>query len=404
MLTLRFGNDESLKGLTTASRVLPTILSRGTKMHTREQIEDELDRLNAVITPAGGTGSMSFYIDCKRENLAATLKLLAEMLREPSFPADEFDILKAELLDNVKQRLTSPEALGSVALSRKLAPSGKDDVRYVPTVEESVARTEGVTLEQVRKLYQEQLNGEHGEFALVGDFDPEPVLTQVGAMLKDWKSQVPWKRIASPAMAGIPGDRVVIDTPDKENAVYLSGLVFGLKDSDPEYPALLVADYVFGSSPLSSRLAERVRQKEGLSYGAGSSFSASARDRNARFTMNAICNPRNIDKVDRAITEELERFLKDGIDAKELEDGKAAYLEQLRAERGDDSTVAAQLTGFLREGRTFAFQVELEKQIAGLSVDQVNAAFRKYVDPKKLVIVRAGDFKKKPAAGVEKKE
>jgi zinc protease len=399
VLTLRYGNADSLKGQNATANLLPSLLSRGTKKHTREQIEDALDHLDAVISAGGGPGYLRFDIDCKRENLPAAVKLLGEMLREPTFPAEEFDVIKAELLDRYKQALTNPNTLASVALRRKLGPYDKDDVRYVPTIEEGIARNETVTLDQVRQLYNEQIGGQTGELALVGDFDAEPTLRQFEEILGGWKTKTPYQRIASPAQEGIKGERVVINTPDKENAVYVSGLGFGLKDSDPEYPALLVADFVFGSSPLSSRLAERVRQQEGLSYSVGSSFSAGSLDRNAKFMMDAICNPINIDKVDKALTEELQRFLKDGVDPKELEEGKGAYLQQLRTERGSDSTLASQLSDSLHEGRTFAFQAELEKQIADLTVDKVNTAFRKFLDPKKLVTIRAGDFKAKPGPG-----
>lgn len=393
-LTLRYGNEESLKGLTTAADLLPSLLSRGTKKHTREQIEDELDRLQAELSISGETGQVRVSVQCKREHLAAVLSLAGEMLREPTFPAQEFDVVKVELLDAYKKGLTEPETLAMTALKRRLAPYPRDDVRYIPTVEESIALLEKCTLEQVKKVYQEQVNGEAGELAIVGDFDSEPTLRLVDDFLKGWKSKVPYKRIGKSVQAEVAGARQDIVTPDKENAIWCAGLVFGLTDKDPEYPALLVADFVFGNSPLSSRLSDRVRQKEGLSYSIGSTFTARSLDRYAVVFLNAICNPQNIDKLEKAIDEEWRRWLKDGIDVKELEEGKQAYLEQLRVERADDASLVGSLATSLHVGRTFAYQAELDRQIAALTVDKVNAAIRKYLDPKKLAIIRAGDLKK----------
>jgi zinc protease len=251
-------------------------------------------------------------------------------------------------------------------------------------------------LEQVKKLYQEQVSSQVGELAIVGDFDPEPALKEMAGFLDGWKSETPYRRIAFPVHPALTASRSVIETPDKKNAVYQSGLVFEMKDSDPDYPALLLADFVLGSSPLSSRLSDRVRKKDGLSYGAGSSFFARPQDANATFIMQAICNPLNIDKVEKGMLEELQRFLKDGIEAKELEDGKKGFLENMKTHRGSDSALAGALARGLQLGRTYAFQAEQEKKIQALTVEQVNAAVRKHFDPKKLITVRAGDFKAKP--------
>ncbi len=305
-------------------------------------------------------------------------------------------MLLAEELDNYRNSLTDPEVLANTALERKLGPYAKEDVRYTPTLPESIERLEATTLDQLKKLYREQVGGQAGELAIVGDFDPEPALKQVAGFLDGWTSQTPYQRVARPVPEGLKASREVVDTPDKKNAVYLSGLVFGMKDSDPEYAALLLADFVLGSSPLSSRLNDRVRKKEGLSYSADSSFSASSQDAHASFTMSATCNPLNIDKAEKAMLEEVQRFLKDGIEAKELEAGKKGFLENLKTHRGSDSALASSLSRSLQVGRTYAFQADLERKIQGLTVTDVNAAVRKHLDPKKLVTIRAGDFKARP--------
>jgi zinc protease len=145
---------------------------------------------------------------------------------------------------------------------------------------------------------------------------------------------------------------------------------------------------------LSSRLGNRIRQKEGLSYGVTSSLTASNRDPVATFTVNAITNPANIDRVDTAVIEELERFIKDGPSLEELTDAKQALLESQRLGRNSDAGIAGQIVTNLQLGRKFAHQAEQEKRIAALTPEDVRTTFQKYIDPKKLVIIRAGDFKK----------
>jgi zinc protease len=393
-LTLRFGNADSLKGQSSAAQLLGTLMTRGTKKHSRQEIEDTLDKLKARITAGSSAGQLSFNVECKHEAIPQVLNLLTEMLREPAFPADEFDVIKRQDRDRLEQGRTEPQILAARALQRKLYPYAKDDVRYVPTIEESIDRLEGATLDQVRKLYDEQVSGAAGEFVAVGDFDAAPVLKQMGEALKDWKSKTPYKRIERAFVEGVKAERIVIETPDKANAVYMAGLTFPLSDADPENPALEVADYIFGSGTLSSRLGVRVRQKEGLSYGITSRYGAESMDKSASLQIQAICNPKNIDKVDVAVLDETDKMLKSGVTDKEADEAKTAYLASRKVGRTSDGQIAGQLRELLHVGRTFAYEVELEKQIAAVSATQVSAAFKEYVSPAKLVIVEAGDFKK----------
>jgi zinc protease len=394
-LTLHYGNAESIKGHTSATQFLATLMARGTKKHNRQQLEDELDRLQAQLKPSGLLGTVSFSIECKRKALPEVLALLAEILREPAFPENEFNILKRQQRSQLERAKPDPIQQAVRALQRKLAPYPPEDVRYVPSIEESLARLDAVTVEEVRKLYTEQLGGQNGEFVVVGDFDPALVLKQMEDALKDWKPGVECQRVAKPAPENIKPERIAIDTPDKENAFYVAAMVFPLKDTDPDNAALEVANFLLGGGSLSSRLGNRVRQKEGLSYGVQSQYSADARDKFARFLMAAICNPKNIDKVDKAMLEEVNKLGKEGVTETELRESKKAYLASLKQSRASDAGLATILQSELHVGRSIAYYGELEKKIAALTVEEVNSAFRHHIDPKKLVIVRAGDFTKK---------
>jgi zinc protease len=394
-LVLHYGNADSLKGHTSATQFLGPLLIRGTKKHNRQELADELDRLQARLVPSGLLGELAFSIECKRENLPSVLALLKEVLREPSFPAEELEILKRQLRTQREAMRTEPIPLAQQALRRKMNPYPREDVRYAPTVEESIERLNAVTLDEVKQLYAGQLGGEHGEFVVVGDFEPAGVLKQMDDALKGWKAGVEYRRIERPAPKGLQGERLRIETPDKKNAVYLAGLVLPLRDTDPENAPLGMADFLFGGGALSSRLADRVRQKEGLSYSVGSHYNADALDPAARFVIFAICNPANIGKVDRAVREELDKMRHDGVTAAELKEGKKAYLAMLKRQRSGDADLADLLQQELHAGRTLAYYADLEKKVQTLTAEEVASAFRKAIDPKALVIVEAGDFKKK---------
>jgi zinc protease len=397
-LTLRFGNEESLKGHTAAAGLLGPLMRRGAAGQTRQQLDDALDKLKATVLFTSDAGEVSVAVQCKRESLGAVLGLAGKMLRAPSFPAEEFDVLKRQRLAGLARALSEPSALASRQLSRKLSPWPKDDVRYVATIEELIAQVKDLTVEKVRQLYQEQLGGQNGELVIVGDFDPEAATREVNEALDGWKSKTPYRRLAKKAFGQVKGERTSINTPDKESAIYLAGLVFALKDSDSDYLPLELGNYLLGGAGLSSRLAHRVRGKDGLSYNVGSTLNPSALDPRTGFLIYALFNPTNVDKADKAIAEELERFLKEGVTKKELDEGIKAYLQEQKNGRATDDSLAEQLAKELHAGRSFAFVAEQEKQIARLTPEQVQAAFARHIDPRRLVIVRAGDFRKKAAA------
>jgi len=412
LLTLHYGNEESLKELTTAARILPQLMMAGTKKHDRQALREELDaqgiRISAGAGGGGGRGGrrgggggeggtpgeLTFSIEAKRSTLPAAIKLLGEILREPAFPEAEFDNLKRRSLAQSANMRGDPAALAANRLARALSPYSASDVRYVPTAEETEKRLQAVTLTQVIALYEKQLGATVGQIGIVGDFDPETTVAQMREILKDWKSDVQVKRLESAAPNNLVGLKENILTPDKANAVFTAGLAFPLRETDPEFAALRLGNFLFGGSTLSSRLGNRIRQKEGLSYGVTSSVTAQVRDPAARFTVNAITNPLNIDRVEKAVIEELTGFLADGPTLSELSESQNAYLEAQKVSRTTDAAIAGQIVSNLHWGRTFADTKVLEKRIAALTPDEVKEAFRKYIDPKKLVIIRAGDFKK----------
>jgi zinc protease len=276
-----------------------------------------------------------------------------------------------------------------------LNPYPKDDVRYVPTIDEELQILDNITVEQLHQLYLEQVGAHAGEFVVVGDVDPASTLGLVEPFLKDWNAPVPYRHIEHAAHLDLPGSSEDILTPDKASAIYLAAHDIALRDDDRNYPALRMADFLFGEAPMASRLSNRVRGKDGLSYMAGSHVMADAKDKFGQFMVFAICNPLNMKKLDAAIAEELNKFVDKGVDAKELGQAKAALLQALKVERSNDAMLAAMIGENLFVERSFSYYADLEKKIGDLTADEVNLAIRSHLAPKRLNIIRGGDFKKK---------
>ncbi|HEX5446817.1 MAG TPA: pitrilysin family protein, partial [Pirellulales bacterium] len=393
-VVLRYGNLENLKGLTAACELLPELMTRGTQQLSRQEIQDQLDRQFATLHARGDAGKAVFSIETKHANLPAVLELLRQILREPALAEDEFEILQRETLAQLEEQLTDPRSLALVRLRRTVSPYPKTDVRYIPTVEEDLARTKMLSLDQLRTLRDDYLGGETGEVAVVGDFDADECRQALTEIFSGWQSSQSYARLPRLYFDEVQHGEQRIETPDKANAVYMAGQAMPLNDNDPSYPALLIGNYVFGGSSLASRLGDRVRQNEGLSYGVVSHFAAESLDERASVTIMAIYNPQNAAKVVTAIGEELERLIADGITDKELQDAAKGFIDLQEVARTSDATLARVLADDAHIDRTMDYYATLESKIQSLSTDEVHSAIKAALDPERMTIVIAGDFKK----------
>ena len=365
---------------------------RGTKSKTRQQIQDETDRLKARINVYGGAASAVAYLETMEANLPGALRLVAEVLRQPAFPESEFQQLKQERIAAVERNKSEPQYLGFVELQRLLHPYPRGDVRYVGTPDEQIDDIQKVTLDDVRRFYAQFYGASDAKFVVNGQFAPAEIQKLAADLFAGWKSPSPFTRVADNYRKVAAVNRK-IETPDKQNALFVAGLNAEMKDDDPDYPAMLVANYQFGGSG-ASRLFHRIRDKEGLSYGIGSRFSVPPKDDGASFMVYAISAPQNTPKVETSFREELARTVKDGFTAEEVADAKKSWLEEQMVARSDDDGLMDMLTVAERFDRTMKWQEELEAKVAALTPEQVSAAFRRHVDPAALIFVKAGDFKK----------
>ena len=195
-LTLRFGDEKSLTNRNMAGQFAGAMLMRGTTARSRQQIQDEIDRLKARVNVFGGVTNAGAQVETTRENLPAVLRLVAEILKTPSFPADEFEQLRQQRLAGLEQARSEPQAIGQLELQRHLRPYPKGDVRYVSTVEESIADVKAVTLDEAKKFYTDFYGASNGELAVVGDFDAAELSKLSSELFGSWKSPRAFTRVA----------------------------------------------------------------------------------------------------------------------------------------------------------------------------------------------------------------
>jgi zinc protease len=392
-LTLRIGNERDLMNRSTAGELAADMLMRGTTTRTRQQIQDELDRLKARVRVNGGPTSVSAAIETTRENLPAVLSLVHEILREPSFPAAEFEPLRQQRLASIEEQRSDPTAIASLALQRHLHPYEKGHVRYVQTLDEAFAALQSVSIEDVKRFHADFYGASHGELAVVGDFEADEIGAVAGKLFGAWQPARPYARVPEAFRAVAPVNES-FETPDKANAYFAAGLNLEVRDDDPDYPALLMANYMMGGGFISSRLATRIRQKEGISYSVGSQFQASSLDRSGTFTVRAIYAPENAARLETAFREEISRALADGFTEDEVRIAKTGLLQSRQVSRAQDSELAGRLGTLQYLGRTMSWDADLDRKLQALTPEAVQAALAKRVDLSRFTIIKAGDFAK----------
>ena len=392
-MTLRFGDAQSLQGKRLSAQMAAKMLQKGTMKHTEQQLKDEFDNLKATVRVSGGEDNVNVSIETVKENLPKVLALVTEILREPSFPEKEFEEARQQDLAASEQQLSDPQALAGLAMSRHMSPYPKTDIRYTPTLEEDMADTKAIKVADVKAFYKDFYGGSNATVAIVGDFDEDAAKRLITEGVGSWKSPKAYSRLVK-KHNDVPAKNDAIKTPDKANALFLASLNLPIGDTDADFAAVYIGNYVLGGGALSNRLATRIRQKEGLSYGVGSNLSAESQDKSGNFMTYAIYAPENVDKLEKAFKEEIEKILKDGITAEELDVAKKGIVQSRMVNRATDRSLVGKLNSYQGINRTMKWDTEFEASIMKLSVEDVNKSLKKYINLSKMSMFKAGDFDK----------
>ncbi|MBF6618471.1 MAG: insulinase family protein [Candidimonas sp.] len=389
-LLLQFGDADSLKGMREISSATASLLDHGTSSMTRQEIQDRFDALQASVGFGGGAGVVAVDMSTTEEHLPALTELVLHILREANFPANELAEYQRQAYTAISNAMAEPGALASRALARHDNPWPRDDLRYTPTFEEARSDIEALTAEKLKDFHTHFYGAGTIRFSAVGAFDPDAVKAAITKGVEGWREAPAYTRVADPYHPVAP-ETFTIDTPGKANAFYLTTLPLKLQDTDPDYPALYLANYLLGGSE-TSRLWNRVRVRDGLSYNVRSSLDASSFEPSGEWTIYAIHAPDSSTRLVQAIKEELGRVLKDGYTEEEVREGVSALLNYRKLARTRDGTLASAWLNYLQLDRTFEWSAKIDQALAGLTAETVNAALRKRLNPEAFSAALAGDF------------
>jgi zinc protease len=392
-LRIQFGDAELLRGKRQVASVAAALLDRGTTTLSRQQIQDRFDALQADVSISGVANMLNISLSTTHKNLPELLGLVLAVVRNANFPQDQLEEYQRQLVTSIQSAMTEPRALATQALALQDNPWPADDIRYTPTFEESLAGANALTRDELVNFHKEFYGAGSILLAVVGDFDSVALERSLVDGLIGWQRAPAYVRISNPFRPVAP-ERFDINTPDKANAFFISSLPIKVQDSDPDYVPLYLSNFLLGTSE-TSRLWNRVRETDGLSYNVRSSLSVSSFEPAGNWSIYAIYAPENRKRLEKAISEELARILKDGFGQDELKSGITALINYRNLSRAQDDVLASNWLNYMAQGRTFAWSADVDTQLQSLSLDRINTVLRQYLQPESFSSAAAGDFNKK---------
>ena len=387
-LRIGYGDEKSLFGKRAVDELASALLMRGSKGLTRQQIHDRLDALRASGAVGLGGGGMQ----TKRQYLNDLLLFTGQIYSGATFPADELELVRKEMITALEASAVEPDSLAQNALERQFSTYPAGDWRYVATIPERIAAIKAVTRQQIASYANAMRGMNNAEISIVGDFDAATVKTVLAQAFGKSKLPQTYTRVNREyKQTVVKQERIA--TPDKENATYMTRIGFPLQDKATDYPALVLADFIVGGSG-GARLFLRVREKEGLSYDVFSMLSIPTFSNSASWTFGFISNPQNAARAEASLKDELNILLRGELTEEEFALQKQSLLDQRKVRRTQDAALATQLVALSDADRTYAFVGEIETNIAKLTKADFDAVLKKYVNPAQLSSVLAGDFSK----------
>lgn len=370
------------------SEMTAAMLKKGTQKYDKLEIADALAHLGSSLEFRTGTDAVGFSGRCLAEHLDATLDLLEQLLKKPTFPEGEFDKLKKQRIDRLKQRLDSADAMAYDVLFRDIYPVGHP--HYQPTVDELISATEAISLKDIKAFYKRHYGQQGMLISVVGDISASRVQQRFASLLKGWNTKNP----GLPAIPdqGLPAasQRLLYPMPDKSSVSIFMGHPTPLTRLSPDFFPALLANQALGQSSLSSRLGMHVRDNLGLTYGIYSYFSDIGRG-SGPWVLSVTTNPDNVEKTIAESLKVVNTFLAEGMTAQELEDAKSSLIGSYLVNLATHPEIAYHLLQLEQYGLGLDYFQRRADEIRKVTLKQANGAARKYIRPEHLVMGLAGE-------------
>ncbi|MDR3340121.1 MAG: insulinase family protein [Candidatus Symbiothrix sp.] len=387
------GTAESLAGKGVVFSAMVYLMKTGTATMTKAQIQDKLDQLKSSIGFGKRPQDLYISVNTYEEYAPQVFALLNDILKNSTFPQNEFDKLMEQFKSSIDASRNDPQSLASTEISRLSDPYPESSIFYTPTLDETLTRIEKITREQVMEMYK-MIGAKHGVGTIVSGLSAEKVQALVENAFENWTTTTEYVKVLQ---TFFPTKETYkeIQIDDKENAVNFGTINFQINESSPEYPALEIANEILGSGGfLNSRIAKRLRENEGISYGAGADISVPVKENTASWFSYAFYNPTKKSEVNAALKDEVSKAIASGFTAEEMKDAIGSWKNGRNTSLGTDGMIISLTNKHLFFDTPLEEFDELEKKVDALKVADLNAVIKKYLNLDQLIMVNAGDFKK----------
>ncbi len=373
--------------------VVPTLvgmmLDKGTTRQDKFQIASRLEKAGAGISFGVGDQMVSINGRSLRKDLAMVIDLMAEQLRMPAFSAEELETVKKQFIGGTRRSLEDTGAMAGQAMGRTIFPQGHPNRPH--TVEELLEAAPDVSVDELKRFHDRYYGPQHMTLVFVGDVDAGQIQAYLAKAFAGWKGGVPvMNSEATAPKAGAPQERVV-PMPGKTSVTMLVGQATGIDYHHPDAIALRVGTAILGSG-FTGRLMSTVRDREGLTYGIGAGVSGDTYS-DGSWAISATFAPDLLDKGIASTRRELQKWWSEGITADELKARKTNMIGSYQVGLSTTGGIAGALLRAASLGYDMKWVDEYPQKIDALTVEQVNSAIRKHLNPATMTVVKAGTLK-----------
>ncbi len=392
---VRAGSMYDPDGKYGTAEMTAAMLGRGTTTKSALQLALSLESVGANVGIGAGTESAGISGASLSQDFGLTLSTLADELRHPSFPPDQLERLRAQILSGIEDARQDTGGTGGagaqaeIAFTQAIYPKGHPF--WTPTLDESAAAIKSLTRDDLLSFYRTYYRPDTTVLVVVGDVNTADVVRQVTDAFGGWvrpTTPVPSLEIAdvgTPAKAPAP---IVIPLADAPQTSILFGYNGGLTQTSPDYYAAQIMNYTLGGDTFGSRLGKTIRDQNGLAYSVSSGFSAS--HGSGPFQVFIGANPKNATQAITLMRQIITQEQKYGVTPDEVRQAKLYITGSYPLRLETNAGVAGVLTLAEDYGLGLDFPQRRNAIYNAVTVDQVNAAAKKYLRPSIGVLVIAG--------------
>ena len=369
------------------SSLVASMLDKGTEKKNKYEISDMLESVGAELNFSSTRYHTHFTGFCLKNNLETVVSLLAEQLTTPRFSTEELSTLQGRISGNLIRDKENTKKLAMIQFLRTLFP--RNHPNYQATIDESVESVKKASVKDLFAFHKEHYGLGSIKIAAAGDVKAEALNGLLLEAMKDWKNKktnIP--KITEKAIKPKKGSQT-IKVQDKTSADLYIGQSIGINREHKDYYPLMLGVYILGGN-FSARLMQTVRDKQGLTYGIGSSISGVSFGADGYWSTWGTFSPDILKKGVGATKDQINLWFDKGVTEEELSAKKTTINGSYKVSMDSTSGLTAKILSNAEQGRDLLYLDEYPKIIDAISLSEVNTAIKNHVDPEKLYMVSAG--------------